>query len=154
RAVATPVVGEELALDPRDVDANRTLRFAGAALEAEVEHVVDAFVAEPGFVEAAGERQAECVGAAARRVFLLARRHVGRAHRSVERLAANAEAAAHLDGPTHAAVLTVVEPGRRIGGVIRRTVAKVGRERRRVDDLAGIEDAVLIEGALDGAERV
>src|SRR5439155_20387239 len=46
RAVAAPVVGEELALEARDVDADRTLRLACAALEAEIEHLVDAFIAE------------------------------------------------------------------------------------------------------------
>ena len=46
RAVTRPVVGEELALEARDVDADRALRLAGAALEAQIEHVVDALVAE------------------------------------------------------------------------------------------------------------
>ena len=52
-----PVVGEELALETRDVDADRTLGLAGAALEAEVEHLAHALVAEAGFAEPAGHRQ-------------------------------------------------------------------------------------------------
>ena len=42
RAVPLPVAGEELALEARDVDADRALGLAGAALEAEVEHLVHA----------------------------------------------------------------------------------------------------------------
>ena len=113
RAVPRPVVGEELALEPRHVHADRALGLAGAALEAEVEHLVHALVAEARLAEPAGHRQPQHVGAPARRVRLLARRHVRRAHRAVERLAARADAAAHLDGAAHAAVLGVVEERRR-----------------------------------------
>src|SRR5262249_10802337 len=40
RAVAAPVVGKKLALEARDVDADRALRLARAAFEAQIEHVV------------------------------------------------------------------------------------------------------------------
>ena len=39
RAVPAPVVGEELALEPRDVDADGALGLARPALEAQVEHL-------------------------------------------------------------------------------------------------------------------
>src|SRR5262249_46313921 len=47
RAVALPVVREELALEPRDVHADGALGLAGAALETQIEDVVDAVIAEP-----------------------------------------------------------------------------------------------------------
>ena len=72
----------------------------------------------------------------------------------VELLAARAQPAAHLDGAADAAVLRVVEERhgrrRRVAGA----VAQVRRQRRRVDDLAGIEDALRVERALDRAERL
>ena len=46
RAVPLPVVGEELALEPRHVHADRALGLARAALEAQIERLVDALVAE------------------------------------------------------------------------------------------------------------
>ena len=44
--VPGPVIREELALESRYVDADRTLGFTGAAFETEVKYAVDAFVAE------------------------------------------------------------------------------------------------------------
>ena len=151
RAVPAPVVGQELALEPRHVDADGTLRLAGAALEAQIEHLANALVAEPGLADPAGHRQAQHVRPPARRVRFLARRHVRRAHRPVERLAAGAEAAAHLDGARQPAVLRVVEERDRLRRAIRGAVAQIGRQRRRVDDLPGVEDAVRIERPLDRA---
>ncbi len=152
--MARPVVGEELALEAGDVHADGTLRLARAALETEVEHLVHALVAQPRLPQSAAHRQPEHVGASARRIGLLAGRHVRRAHGSVELLAARAEAAAHLDRARHAAVLGVVEESLRAPGAVARPEAEVGRQRRRVDDLAGIEDAVRVEGALHRPERV
>src|SRR4029079_10725126 len=103
RTVPAPVIRQELALEPRDVYADGTLRFAGSAFEAEVEDLADALVAKPGFVEAAGHHQTQRVRTSSRRVRLLLRRHIRRAHRPVERLAARAESAAHLDGAVHPA---------------------------------------------------
>ena len=45
-AVALPIIGEELALVTSHVDADRAFRFAGSAFEAEVEDIVDIFIAE------------------------------------------------------------------------------------------------------------
>ena len=48
----------------------------------------------------------------------------------------------------------VVEERDRISSRVAGAEAQVGREWRSVNDLAGIEDAVWIEGLLDRAERV
>src|SRR5688572_2463131 len=64
QAMAIPVAGEELALEPRDVDADRALALAGAALEAEVEHLVNAGVGQLRVAELTGNREAQRVGPA------------------------------------------------------------------------------------------
>ena len=46
RAVTLPVVGQELALEPRDVNTHRALGLARTALEAQVQHLANALVAE------------------------------------------------------------------------------------------------------------
>ena len=84
-AAATPwmrlVVREELALQRRHVDAQRALALARLALQAEVEDLVQPLVAERGARVGLRERLDQRVGAPARGVLLLARGHVGRAHR-------------------------------------------------------------------------
>ena len=104
RAVPLPVVGEELALEAGDVNANRALRLARSTLETQIERVVDRLVAEPCLAEPAGHRQAQDVRAPARGVLFVARRHVRRTHRAFERLATCAEPAAHLHGAGEAAL--------------------------------------------------
>jgi hypothetical protein len=153
RAVTAVVIGEKLALESRDVDADRTFGLARAALETEIEDLAHAFVAEPRLSEPSGHREPQHVRAAAGRVLFFPRRHERRAHRAVQRLAADAEPAAHLHGATHAAVLRVVEERRRIGRRIAGAVTQVRRQRRRVDDFSRIEDAVRIERVLHGPER-
>jgi hypothetical protein len=49
--VTLPVVGEELALEARDVDADRTFGLARAAFETQIERVVHTAIAEAGFAE-------------------------------------------------------------------------------------------------------
>src|ERR1700730_15224952 len=78
---------------------------------------------------------------------------MGRAHRPGQRFAACSDAAAHFDGTGDAAVFGEVEPGRRIDRAITSSEAQIRSERRRVDDLAWIENAQRIEGALDFAKR-
>ena len=153
-AVTLPVAGQELALEARHVHADRALGLARAALEAQVERVVDAAIVEPGVAETAGHRQAQDVGAAARGVLFVVGRHVRRAHRALDGLAAGADAAAHLDRAAEAAVVVVVEVGRGPRRHVAGAVAQVGGHRSGVDDLAGIEQACRIEGLLDGAEGV
>ena len=104
-AVTFPVAGEELALESRHVDADRTLALAGAALEAEIEHLVHALVRQLRVAELPGHRQPQRVGTAARRMRFFARHHVRRAHRALALLAAQPDAAAHLDGAAESVVL-------------------------------------------------
>src|SRR5262249_49215116 len=63
-----------------------------------------------------------------------------------------AHAAAHFHGATEAAVVGVIEPGARFGCAVRGAKTKIRRERGRIDDLAGIEDAFGIERALHFTE--
>ena len=71
RSVPRPVVGEELAFEAGDIDADGALGFAGSAFEAEIENVVDAFVAESRFAESAGHRETQNICAASRACALL-----------------------------------------------------------------------------------
>src|SRR5437762_9415139 len=104
-AVPFPVISEKLTLESRDVDADGTLGFAGAALEAQRHDLFHALVAETCFVQPPSHREPQHVRASPRRMRLFFGRHIRRAHRAVERLATGAQAAAHLDGAAHAAVL-------------------------------------------------
>src|SRR5690349_19019977 len=88
-AVTTPVIGEELALEARDVDPYGALGLAGATLETEVECFVYALIAEARLAKPTRHRQAQHIGAPACRVLLVAGRHVRGAHRALERLAAD-----------------------------------------------------------------
>ena len=57
RPVAAPKPREKLALEPRHVDADRALRFARAAFQAQIEHIVHAAIVEPRLREPARHRQ-------------------------------------------------------------------------------------------------
>ncbi len=109
---------------------------------------------EAGGPELATHRQAQHVGPSARRVRLVARGHVGRAHRALARLAAQPDAAAVLDRAPEAAVGAEVEEGHRLRRAVSGAEAQVRGDRRRVDDPSGIEDALRVEGPLHLAERL
>ena len=151
--VAIPIPGEELALVARHVDADRAFGLAGAALEAQIEHLVHAAVGQLGVAQHAVHRQPQGVGAAAGGVRLLARHHVRRAHRAFAALAAKADAAAHLHRPAETLVLGKIEHrlGRRC--LVAGAEAQVRGDWRRVDDAARVEEPVGIEGAFHRAER-
>jgi hypothetical protein len=151
-AVLVPVPGEELALVARHVDADRTLRFAGAALEAEIEHLVDRPIGQPGIAKASRHGEPEHVGPAARGVRLLACRHVRGAHHAAAGLATGADAAAHLHGPAEPAEVAEVEERLRRGGFVARAEPQVAGDGRRVHDAAWIEDTLGIESPLHFAE--
>ena len=51
RPVARLIVRQKLALEARHVHAHRALGLAGAALQAQVEHLVDALIAQPGLAQ-------------------------------------------------------------------------------------------------------
>ena len=50
--VALPIIGQEFAFEHRHVYVHRAFGFAGAAFQAQIEHVVDFFIAEAGFDQA------------------------------------------------------------------------------------------------------
>ena len=152
--MACPVVGQELALEPAHVDAHRTFGLAGPAFQAEVERLVDTVVAEPRFAELSGHGKPEDVCPPAGRVRFFLRGHVGRTHGAAGGLPADAQSAAHLDGAAHTTVVGEVEARHRDLGLVPRAEPQAGRHRRRVDDLTGVEDAVRVERAFDGSERL
>jgi hypothetical protein len=74
--VAPPVVGKEVAFEPRDVYSHGTFRLAGAALEAQIQRSKDAFVAETGLAETARHRQPKDIRTSSRRIHLVASGHI------------------------------------------------------------------------------
>ncbi len=147
---------QHLGLELGHVDLRRAFALASLALQAQVEGFVKGLVVETVAVagQFAGHRQAEQVGAAARRVDLVARDHVAGAHRAAGGLAAGTDARAHLDRPGEAPLVREVEDGGMglVGMVVRadpQVVAGIGV----ADDLAGVEPVLRVEGALDGLER-
>ena len=150
-AVLGVALTEHLVLDLRHVDAGGALGLAGLALDAEVERLGDAVAGHVGGGQAAVERLAQQVGPPARRVLLVAGDHEGGAHGAVE-LAAGALPVALLQRPGEAAVGAEVEQGggRLVDGL--RPQTQVVGEGRRVDDLARVEQALGVEGALQVAE--
>jgi hypothetical protein len=154
RAVDLLVVGQELALERRHVDVERTLAPARLALEAEVEDLVQALVAECGVRVGLRERPHERVRPAPGRVILLARGHVRRTHDAGARLAAQADVHAAVGRRPHPlGAVEVQRRAQRRGGRQRR-VAQVVGHRPGVDDLARVEHTVRVEQALDLAHRL
>src|SRR5262249_30380150 len=95
--------------------------------------------------------------APARRVALLAARHVARAHHAV--LAAAAPARADADAALRrareaAAVLGVGEQALDLRRLVARADAQVGSDRERIDHLAGFHLPVGVPDRLDLAERL
>src|SRR5205807_28154 len=145
---------EKLALEPRHVHTDRTLRLASPALEAEVEGLVNAIIPEARFSQAARHGEAQRVGSASRRMRFFTGNHIRRAHGPGEFFAAGSNAAAHFDRAAHATVFGVVKPGNRFGRLIALAETQVRGERGRIDDLTRIQDSQWIEGLLDLAERL
>ncbi len=181
-AVPLLVVGEELDLHPRHVDAGRALALAALAADAKVQRLEDGIARQRIRSELARQREPQRVRPAARQMLLVARDAKARAHRSGVELAAVAVVVAHLDGLGEAAGRVAAAAGCRdlLGARIvlhvpRRPVER-GNERdrpvrrgccggreaeqravvhlRRIDDLAGVEQAFGVERVLDRAKRV
>src|SRR5271168_3186217 len=146
------IIGQEFALVSGHVDAYWTFGLARAALEAQVENAADAFVAQAGFAQPSGHRQAQDIGAAARRIRFLARGHIRRTHGAGQFLAAGAHAATHFYGASEAPVFRVIEKRRGIRGPVLGAKAEIGGHRGRIDYFSGVQDALRIEGTLDLAE--
>ncbi len=146
------VLVQELGLEPGHVDVRGALALAGLAFEAQVEHLADVRVGEAVKPELAGDGEPQQVGAAAGAVLLLAGRLERRAHRPLESLSAGADAGAQLGRRQQAAVGREVEGGWHRGRHITRAIPQVRRQRRGVDDLAGVEQVVRVERTLQLAE--
>ena len=151
-AVHVLVVRQELRLQRRHVDAQRALALARLALEAEVEDLVQPLVAHRRARVRLRQRLHERVRAPARRVLLLTRRHVGRAHHAAAGLAAGADALAAVGRRAHAAV--EVQPGLERSRRRERGVAEAHGDRRGVDHDPRVEPALGVEQALDLAHRL
>ena len=109
RPIRLPVTRKELALEPRHIHAHGAFRFTRPALEAKIQHIVNAAIVQSGRSQTSAHRQAQHVSAAARRMRFLLRLFAmsGRAHGSFERLAAHA--ALHIfDRAAHSAVIGII----------------------------------------------
>src|SRR5690606_6707956 len=89
-----------------------------------------------------------CVGTGARRVVLVARRHVGGAHRAAAYLAADPGPVAHLDRGCEAPLAGEAQVRLRLQRAVIRAVAQVLSHRRAVDDLSRVHQPVRVEGGL------
>src|SRR5438128_10582297 len=96
------------------------------------------FPRELGGRERAREHGPERVGAPARRVLLVLRRHVRGAHGALERLAAYADAVAQLHGAGEATLAGEVEERGRLPGRVADAVTEVLEDPGRVDDVARV----------------
>ena len=142
---------EHLVFQLCEIHPRGALRGAGFALDAEVERLAHARAGEVVEGEGAVERLAQEVRPAAGRMLFVAGDHERRAHAAVD-LAASALAIALLGRPREPALDAEIE--RRADLRIRRRGAetKVVPERRRVDDLPGVEQAVRVPERLQLAE--
>ena len=154
RRLLVPLLLLPRRLERRHVDRRRALGLARLARDAQVERLGDLGPVSPSDV--AGERLAERVRAAARRVLLLARRHERRAHGPGADLAAHADplhASTAAANPTsRAGRVEEREAGLDLARVVVRAHAQRLRQRRHVDDLARVEQAGGVEGPLGGLE--
>ena len=148
------VVVQELVLQLRHVDVRRALGLATLAFEAEVHHLVEPLAGELRRRRAAREHGAQRVGTPARRRFLVARRQVRGAHRAFERLAAHADAVAHLDRRGEAALVREVEQRLRLPGLVARAVAKVRQDVVPSDDVARVHPVLGVERLFQLAKRL
>src|SRR2546423_5674241 len=151
---ALVVMREELGLQRRHVDADRTVLRTALAGEAEVERR-QSLVGAPELELLAVLHLPKQPRAPARRVLFLARDHVARTHHAALRVPAVADADAAKRRVLEAAVVLLI---REVGLQLRRRVVgaetEVVRDPVRVDDLAGIHLPAGIPDRLDLAERL
>ncbi len=158
RAVGLEAGRLHLDLHARHVDAGRALGAARLARHAELHRLRHALARHRVGAELLGEGEAQHVGAASRRVLLVAGGAVGGAHHAPRQLAAGAVIVAHLDrageplGPAGEGrpVERRLERLDRIIRLVPEQAAVV--EAGRVDDLAGVQHAGGIETRLHLAE--
>src|SRR5205814_2288356 len=138
------------------VDIDRAVVLAALAGEAEVERFLDR-IALPAILERSAMHHLEQeMRAAARRMLLLARRDVARAHDTV--LGLVPAAFADPDAAHRSAVPAALRREGEAGVEPRRTVigaeAEIGGDRVRIDDFARVHHAVRIPDRLELAERL
>src|SRR5512142_1264669 len=119
------MVREELRLVRRHVNVQRTVTLAALARETQVERLVDALVGPAARDRIALHHLEQHPRAAARRVLLLARHAIARAHRAVLLAPALTHPEAAECRVCEAPVGPVVEERRDHGWVIARTEAQV-----------------------------
>ena len=148
------VLVQKLGLEPGHIDIGRALALARLAFETEVEHLVHVGIGESLKAELAGDRQPKQVGAAPGAIFLVAGCLERGAHRPFALLAAGTDTCAQFGGRQQAAIGAEVE--RRLHGRrdIAGSIAQVRRQRRRIDDLAGVEQVVGVNRLLQLSERL
>ena len=151
---ARVVVSQELGLVGRHVDVDRAIAQAALAGEAQVERVPDGFGAPPFGDHVALQHLEQQASPPARRVLLVARHHVARAHRA----ALGPPALAHADAPearsAGEAVLRVgiPEEGDRLGRGEVGAEAQVRVERVGFDDAPRVHPVVRIPDRLERSE--
>ena len=145
---------QEVRLQPGEVHAGRALRLAGLARKAQVERPQDALLGLRAGGEPAVEQRPHQVRPAAGRVFLLAGRHEGRAHRPAEFLPADAGAVAQFHRAGEPLLAAVGEHHRQLHRLHPLAVAEVVGHRRGVHHLPRVHDPLRVEGGLQPAERL
>ena len=144
---------QELVLELCHVDVRGAFALAALALEAEVEGFVESAACEGVGGQSAGDGGAKEVGAAPGGVLFVAGCHEGGTHGAVG-LATGAHAVAHIECAFEAVLVGEVKPSGEGEGLVAGAVAQIVGQGRGVDDLAGIQDAVGVEGLLDLPESV
>ena len=151
-AIRVMIMLQELGLEPGHIDAGRALGLARLAGQAEVHDLLD-FVAVEGTLRIGrcGKDLTQDIGTGTCGVFLLAGRHVARAHRATGQrpFAAVAEAITFFSRAHHTLHVTEIEDRVILRSPLPRAVAQRGIHRRRVDYLAGIENIHRVEGRFD-----
>src|SRR5262249_41384366 len=133
----------------RHIHIRRTLRLTPLATETEIHHFIDLFVVIPVHLITPRKELPQDIGPRPRRILLIARGHKGRAHRSARqmRLAAVPAAIALLRMLQDILVLEP-EQGGEGGRLLPRLIPQLLVHRRRLHDLAGIEDILRVPAAL------
>ena len=150
-AVLVIILRQKFGFEPRHVHRRRAFGLAGFATHAEFHRCVHARAGEFFVRKPAGERGAQQVGATAGAVLLLARGHEAGAHGAAAQLAADRGAVAHLHFGRKA-VGEVEFRGQR-NRLVAGAAAQLRVLRRRVDDVAGVEEVLRVERRLDLLEE-
>src|SRR5271163_4876485 len=149
-AMSLVVIGKELGLVGRHVDAGGAFALAAFARQAQVQSVMDGAVGGVAVEKIAGQGFEQEMRPAARGMGFLARRHVRRAHRAAFVVAALADPDTSKGGAGEAIVGAEIEMGcdrPRYADGAQMRVEIIGG-----DDDAGIHPAIGIENPLELAE--